>query len=126
MVDPKKLYEELKTETFDKSDEFAERLKELVEEEAPRFREDLANSFMVVPNENGGHSIISTLDYAIPIQRGTKPFSPPIKPLKVWVKKQLGEPTNVAYAVRSKIESFGIDANPYITRAVRRLENEVV
>jgi hypothetical protein len=60
-------------------------------------------------------------NHAAPMEFGTQPYYPPIKPLVEWAKRVAGDP-GLGYAVQQKIAEEGIDAQPYMqpsTEAVR-------
>lgn len=53
----------------------------------------------------------SSLNYALPVELGTKPHFPPLEPLRDWVEKKLGVDSkraeHVAYLVARKIAKRG-------------------
>lgn len=48
---------------------------------------------------------------------GSSPHWAPIKPLKEWAKRKLGD-ENIGYAVQKKIAKEGTDAKPYMRPAL--------
>lgn len=69
----------------------------------------------------------SPLGYLSVIQKGRRPYPhdksawPPIKPIKKWTRRKLGEEASVAYAIRHSIGVEGIEPNPFVDRAIDRL-----
>jgi hypothetical protein len=74
----------------------------------------------------------TNLNYAEAVEKGSRPHTPPIGPLKLWAKRKLGN-ENIAYAIQKKIaktgtkgtfffkkakESSQSDFNKYITQAL--------
>lgn len=51
--------------------------------------------------------------YLRPMEFGTKPYWPPIDPLKEWADRVFGDPS-IGYAVQQKIAKEGVDAHPYV------------
>jgi hypothetical protein len=51
--------------------------------------------------------VTSALPYILPLEHGSRPHWAPIGPLKLWVKRKLGEPEGVAYAIRAAIAKRG-------------------
>lgn len=64
----------------------------------------------------------SPLNYALPVELGTKPHFPPIAPLADWVEKKLGvDPSrseHVAYLIARKIAKRGTKGAHYGTRTL--------
>jgi len=63
-----------------------------------------------------------TAPYAEPVEEGTDPFYPPIKPLIEWAERVSGDPGLGYYVARVKIPNEGIDAQPYLDPAAERME----
>jgi len=63
-----------------------------------------------------------TQPYAEAMEEGTRPYYPPIEPLKAWARRK-GLPEGVAYAVQQKIGQEGIDAQPYLEPAAERMQS---
>jgi hypothetical protein len=51
--------------------------------------------------------------HAAPIEYGTEPYWPPIKPLVEWAERVAGDPS-LGYYVQWKIAQEGIDSQPYL------------
>jgi len=51
--------------------------------------------------------------YAEPMEFGTAPFTPPLRPLKEWAGRVLGD-ESLGYPVQQKIAQEGIDAQPFL------------
>jgi hypothetical protein len=51
--------------------------------------------------------------HAAPIEFGTEPYWPPIKPLVEWAERVAGDPS-LGYYVQWKIAQEGIDSQPYL------------
>lgn len=52
-------------------------------------------------------------NHALPIERGTIPFHPPIEPLVEWAERVSGDPGLGYYVANVKIPTEGIDASPF-------------
>lgn len=81
---------------------------------------DLRRSFQIL--QKGPRSIVvgTRLDYALFVQEGTGPIDnppPPFAPFKVWARRKLGA-EHLAGPVWMKIRQEGVDANPYVDRAI--------
>jgi len=59
---------------------------------------------------------------ARPMEEGTGPYFAPIRPLREWADRVLGDP-DIGYAVQQKIAKEGIDSQPYLSPASERMEN---
>lgn len=57
------------------------------------------------------------------VQRGTRPHWAPIKPLKAWAKRKLGD-AQLGYAVQHKIAREGTDPQDFLTGPMRMLRRE--
>lgn len=101
----------------------------------------LRNSFGVQVLSLGPDNILGAvgtpLDYAVPVELGTKPHHPPIQPLRDWVESKLhiheSESEAVAHAIAWKIHHHGTegkfmlrDAMNDNKNAVERVFNEAV
>lgn len=105
-------------------EQLAIKLSNEIKKEAPVDRGRLRQSFQVYTDrENQIYSVRSNVDYALPVHEGTRPFIPPIEPLKRWSRKKLGS-EDLAYAVQSKIAKEGIDPNPFVERAIQNLREK--
>lgn len=58
--------------------------------------------------------------YAAAIERGTRPFTPPLDPLLAWGRRVLGSESAGA-AVWHKIRREGIDAQPFVEPGVQAM-----
>lgn len=72
----------------------------------------------------------SPLDYAEPVELGTRPHFPPIQPLQDWVQQKLGigdekESRQVAFAVARKIARVGTKGAFMFSGAFRASEPQV-
>lgn len=54
-----------------------------------------------------------TQPYALPMEEGTQPFQPPVKPLVEWAKRVAGDEGLGYFVALHKIPQEGIDAQPY-------------
>lgn len=54
------------------------------------------------------------MPHARPIEEGTAPFHPPVRPLVEWAERVAGDPGLGYYVALHKIPEEGIDAQPYI------------
>lgn len=77
---------------------------------------DLQTSFQIFRRTNRSVYLGSRLPYALFVQTGTRPHTPPFAPFQVWARRVLGD-EDAAGAVWQKIREEGTDANPYMTRA---------
>lgn len=91
--------------------------------EAPVDRGSLRQSIQVMPQEKGRYVVAVKSPHALPIQMGTKPFTPPFEPLASWGERTLNS-RSIGAAVWQKIRQEGIDENPYVTRALNNLESK--
>ena len=69
-----------------------------------------------VPELRGQEVVWGTQDapHALPIERGTRGFYPPLQPLLEWSKRVTGDTGLGYYVARVKIPEEGIDANPFL------------
>ena len=66
----------------------------------------------------------SPLQYAAPVELGTRPHRPPIQPLIDWVRGKLhvtdqAQARGMAFAIAKKIERRGTPPQPYLVPAAR-------
>lgn len=61
--------------------------------------------------------LTSNASYSAAMEYGTRPFYAPIKPLKKWAAKKIGN-EDIAYAIRAKIAKEGIKAQPFMRPAL--------
>jgi hypothetical protein len=85
---------------------------ERVPEDRGQLRMSLAQ---FVPEVRDGEVVwgVGGQPHAAPMEFGTEPYWPPIKPLKEWARR-VGGDEGLAYAVQRKIASVGITAQPYL------------
>lgn len=66
--------------------------------------------------------IVYPAPYAAPVEFGTDPHMPPVKPLQKWAKKKLGlsekEAKKVGWGVAMKIKKEGTEPKPFLRPAV--------
>ncbi len=71
----------------------------------------------------------SSLNYALPVELGTKPHFPPVEPLRDWVEKKLGvDPSRsgqVAFLIARKIAKRGTKGARYAGRALDENADQV-
>jgi len=85
---------------------------ERVPEDRGQLRMSLAQ---FVPEVRDGEVVwgVGGQPHAAPMEFGTEPYWPPIKPLKEWARR-VGGDEGLAYAVQYKIAQEGITAQPYL------------
>ncbi len=73
--------------------------------------------------------VYSPLNYALPVELGTKPHFPPIAPLRDWVEKKLGVPehesASVAFLIARKIAAKGTKGAKMFTRTLSRQAGQI-
>ncbi|MFP3943811.1 MAG: hypothetical protein ACLFWF_07960 [Alphaproteobacteria bacterium] len=71
----------------------------------------------------------SNLNYAVPVELGSKPHFPPIEPLSDWARAKLGVPAeearSVGFLVARKISRKGTEPVEMVQRAMRDNERQV-
>ncbi|MEQ8585151.1 MAG: hypothetical protein RLO01_12660 [Thalassobaculaceae bacterium] len=69
------------------------------------------------------------LNYAVPVELGSKPHFPPIEPLKDWVRQkldvELDEVDDVARMIQRKIGAHGTDGKFMLTAAIVKTEAQI-
>jgi len=85
---------------------------EVVPEDRSNLRMSMAQ---FTPEVRNGDVIWGVGDqpHAAPMEFGTDPFWPPIKPLVEWAERVAGDPS-LGYYVQWKIAQEGIDEQPYL------------
>lgn len=68
------------------------------------------------------YTLTSSAPYSAVMEYGSRPFYAPIKPLKEWAKRQIGD-ENAGYAVRAKIAKYGIMMHPFMRPALFEVEH---
>ena len=89
--------------------------------ETPVDRGRLRQSIHLVNMRKGAYKVAINAPYAMAIQKGTEAYTPPLEPIKDWAERKLGS-REAGGAVWQKIRQEGIDANPFISRALENLE----
>jgi hypothetical protein len=85
-------------------------------EHVPEDRGNLRHSMaQFVPEVRDGDVVwgVGGQSHAMPMEFGTDPYWPPIRPLIEWANRQ-GADKGLAYYVQWKIAQEGIDAQPYL------------
>lgn len=86
---------------------------------APKDTGRLGNSIGTESPNNRLRSIGSNLDYAEPVEKGTRPHYPPIDALWGWAKRKGGlDP----FAIQQSIGMWGTEAQPYLGPAAEEAE----
>lgn len=71
----------------------------------------------------------SNLNYAVPVELGSKPHFPPVEPLADWARAKLGVPESearsVGFLIARKISRKGTPAAEMVQRAMRDNEGQV-
>ena len=90
------------------------KMEELAIQKAPfdrgTLREEITLFPQILANE---YFLTSNASYSAVMEYGSRPFYAPIKPLKEWARRKLGD-ESLGYAVRAKIADVGITAQPYM------------
>lgn len=115
-VKVKNLNEPLKEKAIKKLEVPAKKLRNIIRRNSPKFKGELKRSWRLEKTEDGWE-IFSEKPQAAATDQGTKPFWPPIQPLKEWAKIKLGS-ESLGYAVQEKIAQEGIDAQEYIKESI--------
>jgi len=115
-VKVKNLNEPLKEKAIKKLEVPGKKLKNIIRRNSPKFKGGLKRSWRLEKTEDGWE-IFSEKPQAAATDQGTKPFWPPIQPLKEWAKIKLGS-ESLGYAVQQKIAQEGIDAQEYIKESI--------
>lgn len=80
----------------------------------------------VPPHRRQDGSIVWAYDapHALPVEYGSVPHYPPIKPLLKWARRVLGD-ESAAYAVQQKIGEEGTQPQPYVRPAFREQKRHI-
>lgn len=105
-------------------DDLAVKLSNQLKQEAPVDTGQLRQSISIVGREKGKITVGIQAKYAMALQNGTEAFTPPLQPLKEWGRRKLGS-ERAGAAVWQKIREEGIDANPFVTRALNNLRRSI-
>jgi len=103
--------------------DIAVKLSNELKTEAPVDTGQLRQSITIVERNQGSIVVGVQAKYALALQEGTDAFTPPLQPLKEWGRRKLGS-EQAGAAVWQKIRDEGIDANPFVTRAIENLRSE--
>jgi len=99
------------------------KMEELAIRKVPVDRGGLRQSISVFPQILADNYVLTVAQpYAAVMEYGSRPFYAPIKPLKEWARRVLGD-ENAGYAVRAKIAKLGITAQPFVRVALHDVEN---
>ena len=71
---------------------------------------------------SGEYTLVSKAAHSEALEYGTRPFYAPVKPLKEWAARKLGDP-NIGYAIQAKIAKEGITAQPFMRPALWQVKN---
>lgn len=89
---------------------------------------ELAKSVSVTTVEDGAEVTVDA-PHAAPIEEGTRPFRPPLRPLMLWALRKFsldeGEAWRVARAVAAQIEKEGIAPRYYFATALEEAAGEM-
>lgn len=82
-----------------------------------------------IRGEEVSGKVFSPLNYALPVELGTKPHFPPIEPLRDWVEKRLGVPAgaskSVAFLIARKIAAKGTKGAKMFTDTLDKRTDKV-
>jgi len=93
------------------------KMEELAIQKAPFDLGELRQKITVFPRIlNNEYVLTSTAKHSRVMEYGSRPFYAPIKPLKEWAARKLGD-ENIAYAIRAKIARVGVTAHPFFRPA---------
>lgn len=80
-----------------------------------------------VTNVEDGADVTVDAPHAAPIEEGTRPFRPPLRPLTLWAMRKFsvdeGEARRIARAVAAKIEKHGIEPRWFFRTAIADSED---
>lgn len=95
-----------------------------IKRKAPVDKGQLRAQYTIVKGTPGsGTKIVNTTPHALPIEYGTVPFTPPLRPLKDWGVRVLGS-EQAGVNVWHKIRKKGIRPQPHVRPAITELETE--
>lgn len=90
------------------------KMEELAVDYAPFDQGYLRENITVFPQILSSNYVLnSNASYSAAMEYGSRPFYAPIKPLKEWARRKIGD-ENIGYAVQAKIAKSGIRAQPYM------------
>ena len=98
------------------------KMEEIAKYKAPVDTGNLRARIHLNPAYPGANSYVLSdgVEYGIHVEYGTNPHYVPIKPLKEWSKRVLGD-ENIAYAIRHKIAAKGTQASPFFRPALHEV-----
>ncbi|MGD9638380.1 MAG: hypothetical protein AB7U85_04910 [Alphaproteobacteria bacterium] len=74
-------------------------------------------------------SVGTSLNYAVPVELGTKPHRPPVAPIMEWAKYKLGvtepEAIRIGYAIANKIAKKGTEGSFMFKQAFEKNQKQV-
>jgi len=99
------------------------KMQEIAIRKAPVDLGDLRQKIDLFPEVLSDNYVLkSKAPYSAAMEFGTRPFYAPIKPLKEWAGRKLGD-EKLGYAVKNKIAKYGITAHPYMRPALFEVKN---
>lgn len=127
-LDLNELRDELDAEAEQLVFELANELVNQLKIEAPSGATgDLRRSFQIFRKGDGVVWLGTRIPYALFVQEGTGPIDnppPPFEPFQIWARRKLGD-ESAAGGVWHKVRTEGIDANPYMDRAIQNAIDRV-
>ena len=98
------------------------KMEEIAKYKAPVDTGNLRARIHLNPAHPGANSYVLSdgVEYGIHVEYGTNPHYVPIKPLKEWSKRVLGD-EDIAYAIRHKIAAKGTQAQPFFRPSVHEV-----
>lgn len=103
-------------------EEIAVKLSNEMKQEAPVDTGQLRQSISIINREKDVVTVGVQVDYALDVQQGTDAHTPDLTAMKKWGRRKLGS-EGAGIAVRNHIMEEGTEANPFMTRAIREVEN---
>ena len=99
------------------------KMEELAIDKAPFDIGELREKITLFPELLSNEYILtSKAHHSEAMEYGTKPYWVPIKPLKEWAGRKLGDP-NIGYAVQQSIAKKGIRAQPFMRPSLFEVKN---
>jgi hypothetical protein len=98
----------------------------VLRENAPHAFGDLAKGIEVRTTMDGA-AIALTAPHTVPVNSGSRPHTPPLEPLKDWVRLRLdladeAEIERVAFAIQRKIATEGTEPTFFIEKSMPAIE----
>jgi HK97 gp10 family phage protein len=99
--------------------------------QAPKAFTILTNSVTVQKNGNSDYQVRAGAKYARFVNDGTRPHTPPLKPLMEWLRLTKGVPAGHELYARARglqrfIAAHGTKANPFIDRTMAKMKGRVM